>query len=365
MNKAFNNINEIPVRTWSWLNVNDASLRRAVPRIGEYGKNPLREGAPPGVDITDIRRSPLPAGGYGSAPGEGRALTEFIENNRNSGFFIRINAGEAVEKPLILSYNLDDAAPVLVDDTFILAEKGSKATVVIRYASSGGVEGFHSGLTRVHVEKNAEIRLIKVQELSDGDSHVDRVGVSVEGGGKAGVILTELGSGQAITGCDIALRGENSGAELDSVYFGDGERELDLNYRITHLEKGTVGSINSRGVLTDASKKVFRGTLDFVSGAAGSKGREEEYTVLLSPDVINISTPLLLCGEEDVEGAHAASTGKLDESKLFYLMTRGLSENEAKKIIVEASFAPVIEKIPIKALREEIFAQVRGRLSHV
>ncbi len=83
------------------------------------------------------------------------------------------------------------------------------------------------------------------------------------------------------------------------------------------------------------------------------------------PDIRNISTPLLLCGEDDVEGAHAVSTGKIDEDILFYLMTRGLSEVEAKKVVVEASFAPVFEKIEDGALREQIASYVKERLRHV
>ena len=74
------------------------------------------------------------------------------------------------------------------------------------------------------------------------------------------------------------------------------------------------------------------------------------------------SIPALLCDEDDVEGEHAASAGQIDENRLFYLMSRGLDEREAKKLIIEASFRPVIEKIPLENLRKLISNEVDRRL---
>ncbi len=365
MNSAFKNINEIPVTTWSWLNVNDTDLKQDFPPVTAYRKDPQRGAIPSGVDLLPIEQ----LGGYPAEhmpePKAKEALLTYMRENRNSGYFIRIAEGQKVETPIFLSYELDEESPVLVDDTFILAEKGSRATVVICYASAGAGTTFHSGMTRVQAQDGAELRLIKVQMLSDKDIHVDHVAAAADVRSKIEVLLAELGAKQSVANCNIDLHGESSEARIDSVYLGDRERTLDINYRIAHLVKNTVSNILSRGVLADRSEKVFRGTIDFAGGASGSKGKEEEYTVLLSPHIKNISTPLLLCGEEDVEGAHAASSGKLDETKLFYLMTRGLSETEAKKIIVEASFAPILEKITCEALQERVFSYIKERLSHV
>lgn len=73
----------------------------------------------------------------------------------------------------------------------------------------------------------------------------------------------------------------------------------------------------------------------------------------------------MLCGEDAVEGQHAVSTGKMDENKLFYLMSRGLSDVEAKKLIIEADFQPILEKIPVIELRDAISTYLRRRLHHV
>lgn len=365
MNNAFKNINEIPVTTWSWLNVNSTDLKQDFPPVTAYRKDPQAGAIPAGVDLSPIAQLSDYPGEHVPEPKAKEALLTYMRENRNSGYFIRIAEGETVEEPIFLSYELDEQSPVLLDDTFILAEKGSRATVVICYASAGTDTAFHSGMTRIHAQDGSELRLIKVQMLSDKDSHVDRVAAAADVRSKVEVLLAELGSKQSVTNCNIDLRGENSKAQIDSVYLGDKERTLDINYHVAHLVKNTVSDIHSRGVLADRSEKVFRGTIDFARGASGSKGKEEEYTVLFSPHIKNISTPLLLCGEEDVEGAHAASSGKLDETKLFYLMTRGLSEADAKKMIVEASFGPILKKITEEALRERVLSYIRERLSHV
>jgi hypothetical protein len=363
MNQAFTNINEIPVKTWSWLKVNSATIKGNIPFISSYLKNPV-EKLPEGIELQPVEQ-------YDPHLNEGmpvstvkKELLDFTKENRNSGYFIRIPENFKSEEPLILSYELNDSYPTLVDDTFILAEKDSCATVIIIYKASGNKPFFHNGITRVYAEKEADIKLIKIQMLKDNDIHSDHVLGHCEEKGNIEIILSELGGKEAVGSCSIDLLGEKSRGKLSTIYLGDKDRELDMNYRITHYGKNSESEIHSRGVLKDRTRKVFRGTIDFISGASGSKGSEEEHTILLSPNIKNISTPLLLCGEADVEGAHAASTGKLDENMLFYLMTRGLSEKDARKIMVEASFAPVIEKITLDSLKETLSSYVRGKLDY-
>lgn len=365
MSNIFNNINEIPVKTWSWLHVNDANLKQDFPPVTAYKNNPQAQTIPAGITLSSIEQPGTYPFKDMPTPKVKEELLSYMQENRNNGYFIQIAEGEKVVEPILLSYALDKQSPVLTDDIFILAKKGSKATILIHYVSEETETFYHSGITRVRGEAGSELTLIKVQMLSDQSSHVDHVAVEVDENAKVQVLLAELGSGESITNCNIDLNGKNAEGLIDSIYLGDKERTLDINYRVTHFQKNTISNIHSRGVMADKCEKVFRGTIDFVSGASGSKGSEDEYTVLLSPDIKNISTPLLLCGEDDVEGAHAVSAGKLDKNMLFYLMNRGLSEADAKKVMVEASFEPVLEKIADATLREQIFSYVRRRLSHV
>ena len=117
-----------------------------------------------------------------------------------------------------------------------------------------------------------------------------------------------------------------------------------------------------RGALLGHCVKNFRGTLDFIQGARGSVGKEDEEVTILSPHARNRSVPLMLSHEGDVDGHHAVSIGRMDADKLFYLMSRGLDERAAQQLIVEASFAPVLERITDEKLRTEIGDYLERRL---
>lgn len=369
MAKQREQVNRIPVRTWNWLGVNESALAVNLPAVTAYRKQPVCETSNPQVKITEIgtcrelikrleTENRLEAGASDST-------SAFAAAQFNSGYFIETAPGQKYETPVVLQYELDEENPVLVDQHFIYARENSELTVVIRYASQTGSKACHQGLTKIVACDGAVVHLVKVQLLAGDADHIDAVGSAA---GEQSVIdctLIELGAQQVINNCQTRLAGTGSTGNINSIYFGDKRRYIDIHYQLTYQARETVGEIKARGALLDQSRKTFRGTLDFMRGARGAKGKEEEYAVLLSPEVRNQSIPLMLCAEDAVEGQHAASAGKVDENKLFYLMSRGLSETEAKKLVIEAAFQPILAEVPLAALQQEISDYVQGRLSHV
>ena len=190
-----------------------------------------------------------------------------------------------------------------------------------------------------------------------------KIKISVGENARVEFISADLGRGDFSSDVEIDLRGDDSVANFEAVYFGDGKRKLDFNYVIHQRGKRTQATMNVRGALTEQSNKIFRGTLDFQKGAKGSTGRELEEVIILSSGTRNRSVPLMLAAEDEVDGHHAVSIGRLDEEKIFYLMSRGLDKSEAERLIVEAAFAPVIEKILDDSLRSELLENLQRRLS--
>ncbi|MBQ6296796.1 MAG: SufD family Fe-S cluster assembly protein [Selenomonadaceae bacterium] len=189
-----------------------------------------------------------------------------------------------------------------------------------------------------------------------------KIKISVGKSARVEFISADLGRGDFSADVEIDLRGDDSVADFEAVYFGDGKRKLDFNYVIRQRGKRTQAIMNVRGALTDKSDKIFRGTLDFQRGAKGSTGRELEEVIILSSGTRNRSIPLMLATEDEVDGHHAVSVGRLDEEKIFYLMSRGLDKSEAERLIVEAAFNPVIEKISDENLRGELLDNLQRRL---
>ena len=150
---------------------------------------------------------------------------------------------------------------------------------------------------------------------------------------------------------------------MSAVYFGDKERRIDMNYVISQIGKHTDANMQVRGALQDASDKIFRGTLDFRRGSKGSTGREREEVILLDEGVRNRSVPLMMSGEDEVTGHHAVSAGRMNPDRLFYLMSRGMDEKEAQKLLVQAMFSPVLDRIPDAGLREEVAGSIEERIT--
>lgn len=346
-------LNELQIPTWRWLGMNETALgfdaALGVPYLG--GVLSGAERAEVQRDCAPMELPPLPA--------DLERLQDFVSRHQNYNLTLTIPRDAECDEPIMLDFLLDEESPALVDHLQIRALAGSRADVVVRYRAEGDGAYFHCGFAGLQAEAGAKVRLIKIQMLGEKDAHLDGTAVTVEAGGEGSALFCELGGSQVVAGSNISLTGKKSRGGLDTLYLGVGGRTQDFNYRLELRGPASEGEIVSRGALTGNAQKTLKSTLDFIRGAAGSKGREEETVLTLSDQAVNLSTPLLLCGEADVEGAHATSSGRPDPGKLYYLMSRGLTEQEAKRLLVEASFTPILNKLPTQALRDTVYEKIR------
>lgn len=366
MKEIIRNINKTPVNTFSWLNVNEAQLKSFVsPEIKPYNNEFLKEVIGEDYVVKSIKKALKPVNViFNSIESNGISpeLTYEIEKKYNGGALVHIKKGSRLKNPIIIEFALDEKNPTLVDNNLIIAEENSEAVVIIKYYSKGEFKGYHNGFTKVYAKDNSKLKVIKVQLLNDETTHFDANVAKTEYNAELEFINAELGAASSITNYKTDLVGENSKLNLDSIYLGDKKKVIDINYKTDHIGRRTTSNMITKGVLLDESSKTYRGTIDFKKGAVKSKGNEEEYSLTLSPKVVSKSMPLMLCDEDDVEGNHAASTGKVGENLLFYIMSRGFSEGEAKKIVIEASFNPILDKIKHPIIINELKEEIKRRL---
>ncbi|SHI34163.1 Iron-regulated ABC transporter permease protein SufD [Clostridium cavendishii DSM 21758] len=362
----YNNLNTIPVKTYRWLKINDISLKENyIPKYNEYKKEFINIENTENYNLIKTIDSPLYSELLSNDFGVSTELVNEAIENFNAGFSLTIKKDFKLKEPKLVNFKVDELNPELIDYNIIKLEENSEASLVINYSSDNNIQGYHNGVTKIVVADGAKLNLIIIQDFNSESLNFNSVVSHIYGSGEINFIPMELGSLNTITNYHSSLLGEKSKSYLNSIYIGDKERKIDINYIMNHFGKGSLSEIKTKGVLMDKSKKTFRGTLDFKKGASKSKGIEDEFVMLLSPKVRNNSIPLLLCEEHDVEGQHAASAGKIDEDTLFYLMSRGLSEKDSKKLLVEAYLKPVIEKIPFENLKLEILETLKGRLNNV
>lgn len=243
-----------------------------------------------------------------------------------------------------------------VETSDIHVKEGEKKEAVYVCRAGGRAE------IKAHIEKGAALSLVKVQLVPETESHADDIEVHVEEDGSFSCTIIEVGAKELVSKLTVELQGANAAADIASFYFADKNRKFDFNYLVRQRGVHTDANMHVKGALMDEAQKVFRGTLDFIAGSAGSVGRENEDVILLSPGVRNRSVPLMLSGEGDVDGHHAVSIGKMDEAKLFYLMSRGLDLAEARRLVVEADLFPVLSRLSDEALKEEVAASIEGRI---
>ena len=230
------------------------------------------------------------------------------------------------------------------------------------------------GVNEVQTDVEAEVENFRVaanetrklyQINLSKDEAAKKLHIKVEANAQVELTIVDLSENDSASEIVIDLDGDDSKVDIAAAYFGDGDSKLDLNYIIHQRGRRTKVNMFVSGALSGNCNKIFRGTLDFVKGSKGSVGREREEVIVLSDTVRNRSVPLMLSGEDEVDGHHAVSVGRIDEDKLFYLMSRGLDRIEAEKLIVEAMFNPILKRLNDEKLIGEISEIIERRLTDV
>ena len=353
------NMNRLPVPTWNQCGVNSAPKAAALPELSGnfWGEVDLAYTLPAGVGETENGFEDFTESGMGPA------ADAYIAENAVVRHALTVAEGVAVADPVLFEVTLDAAHPTALTSLSVDAAAGSSLTIV-QVLRGDAENGAAASLIRIRAGENAHVTLVQVQLLGSRARHWNAVAVEEGKNAKVEQVRIELGGSLSACGTRALLSANKGEYDLDAVYFGSGDAVLDYNDVSVHTAKDTLCEMHTAGVLTDHADKILRGTIDFKRGAKRGVGHESEDVLLFSPEARNRTAPLILCGEEEVEGQHAASIGRLDEEKLYYLRSRGLSEAQARRLMVDARFAPAIEKIPLEALREEVRADAARRLDH-
>jgi len=255
---------------------------------------------------------------------------------------ITTKKGVKVDKPVKITYRAGEDNSL--NSHIIYVSEGSELTLIEVFESENK-ENLLGLQTRVYVCENASIKLVRVNLLSESTDHFDDLGFHLENDAKAELIQLELGGKRSYVGVRTELVGRKSEYRSATGYLCKGDSLLDMNFVTNEWGKKVSSNMDASGVLLDNSTKVYRGTIDFKEGAKGASGFEKEDTLLFSPSIINKSVPLILCHEEDVEGDHGATIGRIDEKLLFYIKSRGIDEKAAKQLMTEAYINAVTEQI--------------------
>ncbi|MBO6232263.1 MAG: SufD family Fe-S cluster assembly protein [Ruminiclostridium sp.] len=206
--------------------------------------------------------------------------------------------------------------------------------------------------TCVAVGKNARLQLVRVCASEQGC--VSKVNAALDEDAELGLIQLYLG-GNNVSEIIAELNGSRSFFRADIGYDLGKDCTLDLNLAADHNGRKSISEINAGGVLRENAQKIFKGTIDFRTGSSGAKGSEKEDVILMDGAVVNKTVPVILCAEEDVEGSHGASIGRIDEGQVFYMKSRGIPEEKIYEMITRSKLARIIRKIGDEKTEQRIY----------
>lgn len=299
-----------------------------------------------------------------SRPENYRGLGEYfkVENETMSNHLIGINIQKDNDKMLILQYDFDKLNDTLVNGIHINIANNVQAKILVYYHSNTNKACYHNGYIKVNAGKNSNLELITLQNLNAESKNFTETDFLLDSGSNVKYYDLELGSGINMVASKTRLLGDNATMLYVPAYLVDEHRKADFEYSLLFHGKKGKGDIEAKGTTKDFGTKVFRGNIYFYKGCKGSSASEGEFSILLDDTIKIHSIPAMLCDEDDVVGAHAASVGKVDEDRLFYLMSRGFSKKDAKRIIVESTFRPIFEKIEDDNIKNDLFLEIKNRM---
>ena len=292
--------------------------------------------------------------------GLSKELTNQVKNNSNYNLKIDINS--KTNKMIFLEFKFDEENLNLVENIFIEAKEGTKSSFIIKYISEENIEFYHNGIVKVLAKENSEVNIIFVNLLNTKSHNFISIENEILDNAKLNSTIIDFGGKHSISNYYSNVLGKQGENNLNTIYLGRENQIFDLNY-IGELrgEKSTV-NFEVQGALKDSSKKHFKGTIDFKRGSKKALGNENEACMLLSDKARSLALPMLLCSEEDVQGNHSTSSGKIGDKELFYIMSRGFDEKAAMKLMVRAKFNRILESIKYDELKNEILYEIDKRL---
>ena len=340
-------LNETPIRTSKNFLINNIKLTDVeIPETVEKFKNIEIIG---GKNITEsIEETKLTYG-----------LGEILQNNiiKNSNSKLNI---DAENEEIKIIYNFDDENINLINNIVVNATKKCKLYIV--YKSNTNKECFHNGVIKINALENSKIDVVVVNTMNKNSNNFEAYENIIEANASVNYTIIDIGGKNSIINYYSNILGEKAKNDLKTIYLGAENNIKDLNYIAELRGKQSFIDIDVQGALSENAKKNFKGTIDFKKGCKKAKGNENEFCMLLSEKARSIALPMLLCTEAEVEGNHSTASGKVDNQELFYIMSRGLSYNEAVKLIVKARFNKILSRIEDEDLRNEIIEKIEEQL---
>jgi Fe-S cluster assembly protein SufB len=267
----------------------------------------------------------------------------------SGGSFVYIPPGLKVDLPLQAYFRLNVANIGQFERTLIIADEGSQVHYVEGCtAPQYTTDSFHSGVIEIIVKKNARVRYSTIQNWSNNVYNLVTQRAKVEENGTMEWVDANLGSKVTMKYPSCMLMGKGAHGEILSIAFSGKGQHHDTGGKVMHLAPDTSSKIISKSISKDGGRASYRGLLRVNKGNTNVKSNVVCDALLLDDYSRSDTYPYIEVDEQDVTIGHEASVSKVEEEQLFYLMSRGLSEEEATSMVVSGFIEPLVKELPME-----------------
>ncbi|MFM8526994.1 MAG: Fe-S cluster assembly protein SufB [bacterium] len=267
----------------------------------------------------------------------------------SGGSFVYVPKGVKVEMPLQAYFRINTENMGQFERTLIIAEDGSDVHYIEGCtAPVYSTDSLHSAVVEIIAKPGARVRYTPVVNWSQNVSNVVTKRAVAHEDATMEWVDCNLGSKLTMKYPSIYLMGERAHGEILSIAFAGEGQHQDAGGKIVHTAPNTTSSIFSKSISKDAGRTSYRGLLEIADGASESKSKVVCDALLLDEKSRSDTYPTIRIGEDDVDVGHEATVSKIGEEQVFYLQSRGLSEEEASKMIVNGFIEPITKELPME-----------------
>jgi Fe-S cluster assembly protein SufB len=289
-------------------------------------------------------------------------FSDFTNAFFNSGALVYVPRGVELDVPLRKMTVTESPKNAVVEKLVVVAEEGARLVLLEElYSKPGGGPSLVTSRADVQAGPASSVDYSSIQLLDPSAVHLSNRTVSIGADSRASVSSLALGSGILRSRMNFYLNGRGATAEGFEIFFTDEKQRYDFESNLLHNSPDTTGSTQARGVLKGESQSIFKGMIRIANNAKNSRAYLAHHAMLLERTAKSDGIPGLEILTNEVKATHSASVAQIDDEQLFYLMARGLSADEAKKMVVLGFFEPVLSRIPIEQTREGARFIIEGK----
>ncbi len=304
--------------------------------------------------------------------GDGPALPatdKFAQLTRalwSQGVVVDVPAGVTLTRPIVIRWAVGEPDRALMTRTLVRLGDGASASIVEEFVASDasvnlGAEpasdgqSFFAGTTEVSLGAGATLQVASLQEFGPATVAFQHRVANIGEGASLQWALAQLG-GRLVRGrVDNRLVGDRSSVEQVEIVFGADEQLFDLTSYTTHIGRDTKGDLLSKAALLEKSRTYLKGLIVIDKTAVGTDSFLGEFGMNLSKNARSVAIPSLEIDQPDCRrAAHSSSVGPVDETQLFYLESRGIPPDEARKFIVLGFLEPVVARVPLASAQDRL-----------